>query len=112
MKVELMLNGLQKNTPEDWVEALLPGKKKPTDPRHVVMIADWTTYFNAKPMLSNVGQKGGICPEFTPFSLQEIKSFLGLHVLHGLTPSPQVKMKFKFLPEDSVCGSVICHAVF
>ena len=48
-----------------------------------------------KAMLCNAGQKGGIYPEFIPFSPQEIKSYLGLYVLHGLTPSPQVKMKFK-----------------
>jgi len=96
MKVELMLNGLQKkltveSSPEDWVEAL---------------------YFNAKAMLSNAGQKGGIYPDFNPFSPQEIKSFLGLYVLHGLSPSPQVKMRFKSQLEDPVCGSDICHAVF
>ena len=52
------------SSPEDWVEALC---------------------FNAKAMLSNAGQKGGIYPDFNPFSPQEIKSFLGLYVLHGLT---------------------------
>ncbi len=97
---------------EDWVEALLQDKRKPTIPRHVVTMAEWTTYSNTKPMLSNAGQKGGICPEVTPFSPQEIKSFLGLYVLHGLTPSPQVKMKFKSQLEDPVCGSDVCHAVF
>ncbi len=25
--------------PEDWVQALLPDKRKPTDPKHVVSIA-------------------------------------------------------------------------
>jgi hypothetical protein len=49
----------------------------PTDPSHVVTISEWTTYSNAKAMLSNA-VKGGIYPEFTPFSPQEIKSFLGL----------------------------------
>jgi len=100
------------SSPEDWVEALLQDKRKPTDPRHVVTISDWTTYSNAKAMLSNSGQMGGIYPEFTPFSPQEIKSFLGLYVLHGLTPLPQVKMKFKSQLEDPVCSSDICHAVF
>jgi hypothetical protein len=55
----------------------LQDKRKPTDPSHVVTISEWTTYSNAKAMLSNA-VKGGIYPEFTPFSPQEIKSFLGL----------------------------------
>jgi hypothetical protein len=51
-------------------------------------------------------------PKFTPFSPQEIKGFLGFYVLHGLTPSPQVKMKFKSQLEDLVCGNDVCHSVF
>ncbi len=100
------------SSPKDWVEALLQDKRKPTDPRYVVTISEWTTYSNAKAMLSNAGQKGGIYTELTPFSPQEITSFLGLYVLHGLTPSPQVKMKFKSQLEDPVCSSDICHPVF
>jgi hypothetical protein len=100
------------SSPEDWVEKLLQDKRKPTDPRHVVTISEWTNYSNAKAMLSNAGQKGGIYTEFTPFSPQEIKSFFGLYVLHGQTPSPQIKMKIKSQLEDPVCGRDICHAVF
>jgi hypothetical protein len=82
------------SSPEDWLEAFLQDKRKPTDPRHVLTMAEWTTYSNTKAMLLNAGQKGGICPESTHFSFQEIKSLLCLYVLHGLTPSPQVKIKF------------------
>jgi hypothetical protein len=63
-------------------------------------------------MLSNAGQKGGIHPEFTPFSPQEIKRFLGLYMLHGLTLSSTEKMKFKSQLEDLVHHSNVCHAVF
>jgi len=63
-------------------------KRKPTDPRNVGTIVEWTTYSNTKAMLCNAGEKGGIYPEIAPFS-----TFLGVNILHGLTPSPQVKMK-------------------
>ena len=54
-------NKLTMNSPpEDWVEALLKDKRKPTDPRNVVTLAEWTTYTNTKAMLCNAGQKGGI----------------------------------------------------
>jgi len=66
-----------------------------------VTIADWTTYSNTKAMLCNAGMQGGIYPEFTPFSPQEIKRFIGLYVLQGLTPSPQVQGLF-FLSRSNV----------
>ncbi len=98
--------------PEEWIRPLLPDKKKPSDPKHVVSIANWCTYSNTKAMMMNAGQKGGVYPEFTPFSPQEIKHFLGLYLLNGLNPSPQLKMKFKPQHEDPINGSDICHQVF
>jgi len=89
---------LQKNKltpqslPDKWIGALLQDKKQQNDPKSVVTISDWCTYSNCKAMLCNAGQKGGIYPEFTNFSPDEIKSFLGLYILNGLNPSPQVKM--------------------
>ena len=100
------------SSPEDWIGELPQDKKKPTDPRSVVTIADWTTYSNTKAMLCNAGMQGGNYPEFTPFSSQEINRFIVPNALQGLTPSPQVKMKFKSQVEDPVRGSDICHAAF
>jgi hypothetical protein len=78
------------SSPEDWIGELPQDKKKPTDPRSVVTIADWTTYSNTKAMLCNAGMQGGNYPEFTPFSPQEINRFIVPNALQGLTPSPQV----------------------
>jgi len=106
-------NGLtMSSSPEEWIRPLLPDKKKPSDPKHVVSIANWCTYSNTKAMMMNAGQKGGVYPEFTPFSPQEIKHFLGLYLLNGLNPSPQLKMKFKPQHEDPINGSDLCHQVF
>jgi hypothetical protein len=98
--------------PDKWIEPLLQDKKKPNDPKSVVTIADWCTYSNTKAILSNAGQKGGLYPEFTSFSPSEIKSFIGLYLLNGLNPSPQIKMKFKSQIEDPINGSDLCHAIF
>jgi hypothetical protein len=109
----LKKNELTSNSPpEAWIGALLQDKKKAGDPRHVVTISDWTSYSNMKAMQCNAGMPGGIYPEFSPFSPQEIKSFLGLYVLQGLTPLPQIKMKFRMQVDDPVCGSDVCNAVF
>jgi hypothetical protein len=47
----LKKNDLISNSPpETWIGALLQDKKKAADPRHVVTIADWTSYSNMKAM--------------------------------------------------------------
>ena len=40
------------------------------------------------------GVQGGCYPTFIPFSYQEIEQVIGLYMLQGLNPSPQVEMKF------------------
>jgi hypothetical protein len=39
--------------PSDWFLALLPEKRVPEQPNHLVSIADWTTFTNKKAMLAN-----------------------------------------------------------
>jgi hypothetical protein len=98
--------------PDKWIEALLQDIKNANDPKNIVTISDWCTYTNTKAMLCNAGQKGGVYPEYTNFSPSEIKSFLGLYLLKGLSPSPQIKMKFKSQVEDPINGSDLCHMIF
>lgn len=80
------------STPEKWIEALLPDKRLPTDPKHTVKIIDWCSYTNSKAMMMNAGKKGGMYPEFEPFLPTEIKLFIGLYLLNGLSPSPQLNL--------------------
>ena len=98
--------------PSDWFEALLPLKKKKDGPRSMVSISDWTTYLNTRAILSNAGNPNHIYPDFTPFSPQEVKQFIGLYILQGLSPSPQVRQKFKPHHEDYVNGNDLCYQVF
>jgi hypothetical protein len=55
-------------------------------------------------MLCNAGRKGGVYLEYIFFSSSEIKSFLGLYLLNGLSPSPQMKKEIN--------GSDLCHNIF
>ena len=100
------------SSPSDWFSALLPDKHRPTDPRSTVTIADWTTYTNTRALLSNAGQQGHLYPEFQPFSPADIKQFVTLYILQGLSPSPQIKMKFQPQHEDPVNGNDMCHKIF
>ncbi len=54
-----------------WIEAFLPDKRKPTDSKHVLTVADWCNFSNTKAILANAGKKGGVYPEFEPFSPAE-----------------------------------------
>ena len=58
------------------------------------------------------GVQGGCYPTFVPFSCKEIERFLGLYMLQGLNPSPQVEMKFFNQRSDPVPGSDFCHRIF
>ena len=98
--------------PSEWLEKLIPDKQKTSDPRCMVTIGDWTTYTNTRALLANAGTKGQLCPDFTPFSAVEVKQFIGLNILQGLSPSPQVKMKFKPHHMDPINGNDLCYKVF
>ncbi len=100
------------STPSSWFEALLPEKRKPSDPRSTVCLADWTTYTNTKALLLNAGQPGYLYPEWIPFSVSEVKKFIGLYIFQGLSPSPQLKMKFKPQSIDPINGSDLCWSLF
>ena len=101
-----------KSHPSDWFLALLSDKRLPGQSNHIISLADWTSYTNTKTMLINAGQLGGIYPDFKPFSPQEVKQFLALYILQGLSPSPKVKLKFKHQYKDPVNGNNMCHKVF
>jgi len=79
-----------KSHPADWFSALLPDKRSPENPNHIVSIADWTTFTNCKAWLANAGQGGLIYQDFKEFSAKEVKQFLALYILQGLSPSPQI----------------------
>jgi hypothetical protein len=98
--------------PSDWLEALLLFKKNKDGLKSMVSISDWTSYMNTRAILSNSGHKKHIYPDFTPYSPQEVKQFIGLYILQGLSPSPQVRQKFKPHHEDFVNGNDLCYQVF
>ena len=59
-----------------------------------------------------MGVQGGCYPTFIPFSYQEIEQLIGLYMLQGLNPSPQVEMKFFNQQSDPVQGSDLCNRIF
>ena len=49
---------------------------------------------------------------FELFTLEELMKHIGLYLLHGLSRSPQVEMKFKAQSEDPVNGNDFVHSSF
>jgi hypothetical protein len=101
-----------KSKPLEWFEALLPLKRNANDPASLVTINEWTTYSNKKAMLANAGAAGGVYYDWKPFSPKEVQKFLALYIFQGLSPSPQMKMKFLPQHEDPINGSDMCFKVF
>ena len=58
------------------------------------------------------GVQGGVYPTFKAFSHLEIERFIGLYILQGLNPSPQVEMKFSSQVSDPVQGNDLCFRMF
>ena len=105
--------GLTKqSSPSDWFDKLLPEKRKPTDPWMMVTIADWCSHTNNHALLAKTGIHGHIYPKCHPFTPMEVKQFVALYILQGLSPSLQVKMKFMPHHKDPVNGNDLCYKVF
>lgn len=80
--------GLTKDShPVEFFEAFLPSNDK-LYPNAKCFLERWANNTNFKAMLAFSRQKGYPYPDFTPFSLDEIKKHLGVYILNGLSPSP------------------------
>ena len=113
----LFENGLNVNsTPQDWLMAFLPlydgTSRCPDRESNVCFSHKWAKFTNMKAVQMGAGVQGGYYPSFVPFTYNEIERFIGLYILQGLNPSPQVEAKFSSQRADPVQGSDLCHQVF
>ena len=92
----LLKKGLHHNSlPSDWFEAFVP--RSLTD--------KWTVYTNTKALLANAGQIGKPYPDYKNFSCEELRKHIGIYILHGIAPSPQLQLKFKTQTQNFANGS-------
>ena len=54
----------------------------------------------------DTGSRGGNYSCFVDFSTHELMSNLSIYLLPGISPSPQIEIKFKSEKEDPVIGSI------
>ena len=64
------------SSPVDWLEPFLP----------TLLWGQWTSYSNRKALLANAGNPGFSYPDFTGFTVAQLKQFVGLYILHGIAP--------------------------
>ena len=69
------------------------------------MVAQWETFTNIKAGHQHAGQRSGPYEgkgkDFSPY---ELKKNLGIYILQGISPYPQVHMKFKTKEADEING--------
>ena len=87
--------------PVDFFEAFVPEE----------VLDEWTWFTNTKAIMENAGKLGRgkkkkkIYPDFVPFDVRELKQHIGVRILHGISPSPRLEMKFKSQRDDEVNGN-------
>ncbi len=97
--------------PAEWFEALLPDSVAPTDPKNGVCLDQWMMFMNLKAFIAQAGSKI-YAGAFTPFTIAETKHFIGLLLIHGLSPSPHVAYKLKSQENDPVDGNDLVNESF
>ncbi len=93
--------------PMDWFTAFMPltpddNKEDPAvvnvkgDRRTKFAVLNWTAYSNTKAMPNGTGEEGHIfAGKHKPFKNQDIVTMLGVYILDGLAPSPQLVQKMQ-----------------
>jgi len=98
--------------PCEWFDLFMPMRKKRHNINAKYTVEDLTTWTNLKSLLSNAGSGGGAYPRFKPFSITDLTRHLGMYTLNGISPTPQVELKFGRQLEDPVNGNDMYHEVF
>ena len=95
--------------PAKWFEAFVPIKDGGNQ-QHFSMekVLSWT---NMRAWVDNASL-GGKYKDFTNFTLDELMKHIGLYLFQGLSPSPQVEMKFHSQSDDPVNGNDFIHSSF
>lgn len=96
----------------DWLVAvmLICGPKESGSPNSI--FSDWTSWINAKGILSNCGHFGGSYPTWISYTIAEIRQFIGNFILNSIGISPRMSYMFSSQEEDSFNGNYLCHLAF
>ena len=57
--------------------------------------------------MQNAEVQGEIYPDFRPFITKELRKHHGVYIVHGLSPTPELNMKFQSQAEDDTNGNAM-----
>ena len=99
--------------PASWFQAFLPIKNTRgcNSKSMTFSMENALSWTNTKARMQNAGL-GGRYPDFKDFTLDELMKHTILYLFQGLSPSPQVEMKFKSSVEDPINGNDFVHKAF
>ena len=101
-----------KTKTEDFVGLfLLFGKNKQVK-KEMVSLELLTKCTNLKSTLEGEGKGGTYYTDCAPLSVEEIREHVGLHVFHGISPSPMIEFKFRSQHKDKVHRNDFIHISF
>ena len=107
----------KKSHPMDWFTAFVPltpdaNLEDPAianvkgDKTTKFAVSNWTAYSNTKAMLNNAGEEGHIfAGKHEPFTNRDIVAMLGVYIINGLAPSPQLTQKMQPLSKQPTHGN-------
>ena len=62
--------------------------------------------------MAKSGRAGGKYKGFKYFTKKEMMAYLGVYLLHVISPAPQIEMKFISSLDNPVNGSNLCNEIF
>ena len=78
--------------PHGWFKVFLPRS----------LTSQWTSFTNHKALLSNADQEVEVYTAYTQLTYDEFRKHIGIYMVHGLAPSPQVSMKSTLQEQDEI----------
>ena len=60
----------------------------------------------------NAGKGGTLYPHYNPFTVDEVMKHIGIYIWNGLSPSPQIDLKFQSSQINEVNGSDLLSQKF
>ena len=98
--------------PGEWFNILFPKSRTKNTHLKAVTSEELRYWKNTKAMILNTGRRGGKYKGFKDFTKKEMMAHLGVYLLHGISPPPQIDMKFISSLDDPVNGSTLCNKIF
>jgi Transposase IS4 len=90
--------------PVEFMDAFFPVTPNPYNPKFISQ-HQLTVFTNLKAQLANAGRGGTCYPDWSPFTVKDVRQFLGLYIWNGINPSPRIDMQLKPAAEDPVHGN-------